>query len=54
MLRFTYSGLECVGSSARDSHAAWALIFTRLWATTPCPVHVLAPSVPSMRLRYPP
>src|SRR3954447_17623754 len=35
----------------RPSHEARALILIRLWARTPCPAQILAPSLPSMRVR---
>jgi hypothetical protein len=42
---------EC-GFGAVD-HAARALILTRLWVRTPCPVQIRAPRVASMRARSP-
>ena len=45
-------GCECGFGAA--GHAARALILTRLWARTPCPVQIRVPSVPSMRERSQP
>lgn len=43
-----------LGRSRFGFQAVRAAILTRLWAMTPCPTQILAPSVPSMRLRSSP